>query len=178
MHEDVGGSEVVPVKSHPFALVCPAFVLHGYIRVNHLAQEAHDNQDGVYGYGAENLPGRFLNNPDTLVKMFGLSSNWQIFSVRRVVGVRHITINGTPGSRELTIPIPTESHACSHEVQVQPRMGATKGTCRCQWVVVVAVVASQQPCRHVSGGCSHCHSELVWARTCGRVRVLLLNRGR
>ena len=99
IHRDVGGAEVVPAQAHPFAPVCRILLLYGYIRLNHLAQDAHDNQDNFYDYGAHlpaaalpeafpgvqphaappadmppanglrNLAGRFLNNPDTLVNI-------------------------------------------------------------------------------------------------------------
>ena len=99
MHRDFGGAEVVPAQAHLFAPVCGTFLLHGYTRPNHLAQEPHDNHYGLYDYGTHppapdhpeafpgvqpnaappddmppanglrNLVGRFLNNPDTLVNM-------------------------------------------------------------------------------------------------------------
>jgi hypothetical protein len=98
MHRDFGGAEVVPAQAH-FTPVCRTLLLYGYIRPNHLVQEAHNNQDGLYDYGVHlpaagppegfpgvqphaappadmppanglrNLAGHFLNNPDTLVNM-------------------------------------------------------------------------------------------------------------
>ena len=101
IHRDVGGAEVVPAQVHPqaFAPVCRILLIFRYIRPNRLAQGAHDNQDGLYEYGAHlpaagppeafpgvqphvappadmppanglrNLAGRFLTNPETLINM-------------------------------------------------------------------------------------------------------------
>jgi hypothetical protein len=103
INQDVRGAEVVPAQPHPFAPVCRTLLFHGYIRPNRLAQEAQDNQDGLYDHGAHlpaagppeafpgvqphaaapadmpqanglrNLVGRLVNNPDMLINMLRIA---------------------------------------------------------------------------------------------------------